>query len=183
MGTNKITNQEPTSKMMITQVNVNVQRVNLNINYVPHNQPQLNKVQSRDDFEIEMPFKKPNMLLEMASAAQSTVGSSNVPTIEEDGKAQFSDSSSASEEEAQLSESEQSSACQSDVFSSKTTTTDAIPEFKQAAEPKKYMTAADFERVCNQLQKLSTSYDKTAKRYEKAIEVTEKTIKTCQRGE
>jgi len=45
------------------------------------------------------------------------------------------------------------------------------------------MTAADFERVCNQLQTMSNSYEQSAKRYEKAIETTEKTIKTCQRAE
>ena len=59
----------------------------------------------------------------------------------------------------------------------------SIPEFKAADHPVKYMTAADFEkRVCNQLSKISASYDKSAARYEKAIAQTEKTIKVCNNG-
>ena len=45
------------------------------------------------------------------------------------------------------------------------------------------MTAADFDRVCSQLQAMSASYEQTAKRYEKVIELNEKTIKTCRDGE
>ena len=36
--------------------------------------------------------------------------------------------------------------------------------------PKRYMTAADFEKVCAQLNSISSSYDKSAQRYEACIE-------------
>ena len=80
------------------------------------------------------------------------------------------------------SESDQQSEIQEDDTPKSNMLITEVPEFKPA-EPKKYMTAADFERVCNQLQTMSNSYEQSAKRYEKAIETTEKTIKTCQRAE
>ena len=41
----------------------------------------------------------------------------------------------------------------------------------EGQRPSRYMTAAEFEsRVCNKLNSIRTSYDKTAKRYEAAIE-------------
>ena len=56
------------------------------------------------------------------------------------------------------------------------------PEPKlEAPEPRKYMTAADFDkRVCSKLSAISESYSQTALRYEAAITKTEKTIKTCE---
>ena len=108
---------------------------------------QLEKIQSRDDFDIGTSLSKYSKL---KGASSTTVNSFSTAASQqmEDGKSDFSDTPPTSE---------------------------VIP-----AEPKKYMTAVDFERrVCNQLQFMSKSLEKTAKRYEKAIEVTEKTIKTC----
>ena len=83
-------------------------------------------------------------------------------------------SSSVEEEDEQISESEQ---CESDATPIGAATVD-VPEFK-VVEPKKYMTAADFDKVCKQLEAMSASYENSAQRYEKAIETTVKTIKTC----
>ena len=94
-----------------------------------------------------------------------------------DGKPDFG-SSSVEEEEDHLSESEQ---CDSDATPVGAATVD-VPEFKVEA-PKKYMTAAEFDKVCKQLTAISSSYENSAKRYEKAIETTEKTIKVCQRAD
>ena len=42
------------------------------------------------------------------------------------------------------------------------------------------MTAADFERVCSKLNSISNSYEKSAGRYEAAIDKVVKTRNICQ---
>merc|ERR1739844_75170 len=127
--------------------------------------PKMTKQASKDDFELEMPFKKQQPIQVANAFLTSSIDRSTALESEEnkncmdslqlsDGMVDFGASSVAEED----------------------------PEFK-AAEPKKYMTAADFEKVCQQLQNISKSYENSAQRYEKAIETTEKTIKTCQRAE
>ena len=150
--------------------------------------------ESQDDFNIKLPSKQSNELtnvdLTMAVDTNSTAIASDENNDAaanqhfEESKSYFQSSTDEEEMEEQLSESEQS-VCQEDKENIPPTMMlngETIPKFKPA-EPKKYMTAADFDRVCKQLQAMSTSYEHTAKRYEKAIETTEKTIKTCQRTE
>ena len=146
----------------------------------------LKKQASKDDFQIELQQSKKQPMIEIQDASafmtnvsamdDSTVAGSDEKMMLSEGQPDIASSTVEEEleDDDQLSESEQSMrppVQQNDV-----------QDFKPAEE-KKYMTAADFERVCQQLQAISSSYDKSAQRYEKAIEVTEKTIKTCQRAE
>ena len=119
-----------------------------------------------------------NIVMENRTARNSSIGNSY-----EEEKAAFSafDNTVSDEESDITSVSAASSMNQSSA--SGLSRKNSIPEFKAADQPVKYMTAADFERrVCNQLSKISASYDKSAARYEKAIEQTEKTIKVCNNG-
>ena len=150
--------------------------------------PKMTKQASKDDFELEMPFKKQQPIQVANAFLTSSIDRSTALESEEnkncmeslqlsDGMVDFG-ASSVAEEDEQISESEQ---CDSET-SPMAAAAEEVPEFK-VAEPKKYMTAADFEKVCQQLQNISKSYENSAQRYEKAIETTEKTIKTCQRAE
>ena len=53
-------------------------------------------------------------------------------------------------------------------------------EKKVEEAPRKYMTAADFDRVCSKLNSISRSYEKSAGRYEAAMDKVVKTIEICQ---
>ena len=109
---------------------------------------------------------------------QQTERNSMVRSTFEESKANFSAF------ENSMSDSEESDNTSVSAASARTSSAaSSLPEFRAADQPVKYMTAADFEkRVCNQLAKISASYDKTAERYEKAIAQTEKTMKVCEHG-
>ena len=66
--------------------------------------------------------------------------------------------------ENSMSDSDESDITSVSAASSRTSSAaSSLPEFRAADQPVKTMTAADFERrVCNQLAKISASYDKTA---------------------
>merc|ERR1719350_1355164 len=105
----------------------------------------LAKQASKDDFEIEMPNAFLTCSVDRSTALESEENKNNTMESQQfsDGQVDFG-AISVAEEDEQISESDQ---CESEATPTACASAEEVPEFK-AAEPKKYMTAADFERVC-----------------------------------
>ena len=154
---------------MIPKLNRNASSENMKMKRIT-----IDNINVNDDLVDET-----NAIMKQQTARNSNAGTS----YEEEKVAGFSAfDNSISDEESDITSVSAASSMNSGAASN-LRRQNSIPEFKAADQPVEYMTAADFERrVCNQLSKISASYDKSAARYEKAIAQTEKTMKVCDNG-